>query len=172
MNRKSLLTLVVLGTAPLTAQEPTTPPPGHMMGDPMGMQQLMAPMMAVLAYTPQHLLAHKDALALTSDQVAKLTSLRDATKTAQEAALADAANHVRELRAAADAPTPDTAAWKVHFQAAHSAMGKAHWLALASAAQAKTVLTADQRSKVKMWADSMATWMQQHRHMMRPGESQ
>lgn len=169
MTRISLLILVALGAGPLAAQHPT-PPPGHMMGDAMGMQQMMAPMMAVIAYTPQHLLAHKDALALTSDQVARLTLLRDATKTAQEAALADAANHVRELRAAADAPTPDTAVWKIHFQAAHAAMGKAHWLALASAAQAKTVLTNDQRSKIKTWADSMETWTHQHRHMMKPGE--
>ena len=169
MNRTSLLTLVALGAGPLTAQQPT-PPAGHMMGDAMGMQQMMAPMMAVMAYTPQHLLAHKDALALTSDQVARLTQLRDATKTAQEAAVAEAANHLRELRAAADAPTPDTAAWKIHFQAAHAAMGKAHWVALASAAQAKTVLTDAQRSKIKTWADSMQTWTQQHRHMMKPGE--
>jgi Spy/CpxP family protein refolding chaperone len=169
MNRTSLLTLVALGAGPLTAQQPT-PPAGHMMGDAMGMQQMMAPMMAVMAYTPQHLLAHTDALALTSDQVARLTQLRDATKTAQEAAVAEAANHLRELRAAADAPTPDTAAWKIHFQAAHSAMGKAHWLALASAAQAKTVLTAEQRSKIKAWADSLETSTQQHRHMMKPGE--
>jgi hypothetical protein len=169
MNRMVLLTVVALGAGSLTAQEPTARP-GHMMGDAMGMQQLMGPMMAVMAYTPQHLLAHKDALALTSDQVARLTLLRDATKKAQEAALADAANHVRELRAAADAPAPDTAVWKIHFQAAFSAMGKAHWLALASAAQAKTVLTDEQRSKLKMWADSMETWTQQHRHMMKPGE--
>jgi hypothetical protein len=170
MNRMSLLTLIALGAGPLTAQQPT-PPTDHMMGEAMGMQQMMAPMMAVMAYTPQHLLAHKDALALTSDQVARLTHLRDATKPAQEAALADAAHHLQELRAAADAPTADTAAWKIHFQAAHSAMGKAHWVALASVAQAKSVLTDDQRNKVKAWADSMDTWRQQHRHMMKPGES-
>jgi Spy/CpxP family protein refolding chaperone len=169
MNRIVLPILVALGAGPLTAQQPT-PPPGHMMGDAMGMQQMMAPMTAVMAYMPRHLLAHKDALALTSDQVARLTALGDASKTAQEVALADAANHLRELRAAADVPTPDTAVWKIHFQAAHAAMGKAHWLALVSAAQAKTVLTADQRSKIKTWADSMETWTQQHRHMMKPGE--
>jgi hypothetical protein len=169
MNRTSLLTLVALGAGSLTAQQPTLTP-GHVMGDAMGMQQMMVPMMAVMAYAPQHLLAHKDALALTSDQVARLTRLRDATKPAQEAALTEAANHLRELRAAADAPTPDTAVWKIHFQAAHAAMGKAHWVALASAAQGKTVLTDEQRGKIKTWADSLATWTQQHRHMIKPGE--
>lgn len=169
MNRMSLLTLVALGAGPLTAQQPTAPP-DHMMGNGMGMQQMMVPMVAVMAYTPRHLLAHKDALALTSDQVARLSRLRDATKPAEETALAEAANHLRELRAAADAPTPDTAAWKIHFQAAHAAMGRAHWLALASAAQAKTVLTDEQRGKVKTWADSLETSMQQHRHMMKPSE--
>ena len=166
MNRTSLLTLVTLAAGPLAAQQATTPP-DHMMGDAMGIQQMMAPMMSVLAYTPQHLLAHKDALALTSDQVARLTALRDATKTAHEAAWADAANHLRELRVAADAPTPDTTTWKTHFQAAHAAMGKAHWVMLASAAQGRAVLTEEQRGKVKAWADSMATWTEQHRHMMK-----
>jgi Spy/CpxP family protein refolding chaperone len=170
VNRTSFLAVVTLVAGPLGAQQPT-PPPDHMMGDAMGMQQMMAPLMGVIAYTPQHLLVHKDALALTSDQVARLTQLRDATKTAHEAAWADAANHLRELRAAADAPTPDTAAWKIHFQAAHAAMGKAHWAMLASAAQAKMVLTEEQRGKVKMWADSMATWTQQHRRMMKPSDS-
>ena len=60
---------------------------------------------------------------------------------------------------------------KTHFQAAHAAMGKAHWLALASGVQARAVLTDPQRAKLRAWADSMHTWMQQHREMMKPSES-
>ena len=65
----------------------------------------------------------------------------------------------------------DTAAVKAHFEAAHAAMGKAHWLALVSAVQAKVVLNEAQRTKVQAWTDSMQTWMEQHHRMMKPRES-
>jgi len=126
-------------------------------------------MMKMMLYTPQHLLARKDALGLTADQVAKLTALRDATKTTHEAAMAEAQTHMKQMEQAADAAAPDTSALKVHFQAAHTAMGKAHWAMLASAAQARAVLSDAQRTKVQVWADSMQAWMQQHRQMMPPG---
>src|SRR2546430_7678198 len=51
---------------------------------------------SVLVYTPQHLLAHKEALGLTSDQVARLTTLRNAAETGEEAAMADAKGHRSE----------------------------------------------------------------------------
>ena len=135
MNRISILCLGALAAAPLAAQQPM-PPMGHMMGDPMAMQEMMGPMMQVMLYTPQHLLARKDALGLTPDQIGRLTTLRTATQAAQDAA-----------------------------------MGKAHWLALASAVQGRAILNDAQRAKLKAWADSMQTWMQQHRQMMKPGES-
>ncbi len=140
---------------------------GTMMDDPM-MQQMGPEMMRVMLYTPQHLLARKDALGLTSDQVTRLTALRDGAKTAHDAAMADATAHMKELEQAANGAKPDTVALKTHFQAAHNAMGKAHWAMLASAAQARAVLTDVQRAKLKTWADSMQTWMEQHRQMMYP----
>jgi len=170
MNRLSVLWLAALAAAPLAAQQPM-PPMGHMMDDPMAMQEMMGPMMQVMLYTPQHLLARKDALGLTADQVGRLTTLRAATQAAQDAAMGEAKAHMQELEQAANAAAPDTGAMKTHFQAAHAAMGKAHWLALASAVQSRAVLTDSQRAKLKAWADSMQTWMQQHRQMMKPGES-
>src|SRR2546430_5392351 len=114
MNARPLLAALVLGTAPLAAQHPAAP--GHpMMGDPMALQDMMGPMMQVLVYTPQHLLAHKEALGLTSDQVARLTTLRNAAETGEEAAMADAKAHVRAMQQAA-AGTLDTAAVKAHFE--------------------------------------------------------
>ena len=170
MNARPLLAALVLGTAPLAAQHPAAP--GHpMMGDPMALQDLMGPMMQVLVYTPQHLLARKDALGLTSDQLARLSTLRNAAETGTEAAMADAKRHVQAMQQAAAGLTPDTVALKTHFAAAHAAMGKAHWLSLVSAVQAKAVLDDAQRTKLKAWADSMQAWMQQHRHMMKPSES-
>src|SRR2546426_5646208 len=38
---------------------------------------------------------------------------------------------------------------KVHFQAAHGAMGKAHWAMLASAVQARAVLSDAQRAGMR-----------------------
>jgi hypothetical protein len=154
--------IAMLAAAPLAAQGPDRPMgpgagpmAGMMMGDPMSMQGVMAPLMRAMVYTPEHLLARKDALGLTADQVARLTKLRDATRAARDAAMATAKTHAEELAQAAEAPKPDTAALKTHFQAA----------------QAKAVLTDAQRAKVKAWADSMQVWMQQHRQMMRPGRS-
>ena len=170
MNRISMLGLAALAAGRLAAQQPAHPM-HPMMDDPMAMQEMMGPMMQVMLYTPQHLLARKDALGLTADQVGRLTTLRGATQAAQDAAMGEAKAHIQELEQAANTATPDTSVLKTHFQAAHAAMGKAHWLALASAVQARATLNDAQRAKLNAWADSMLTWMQQHRQMMKPGES-
>ncbi len=83
--------------------------------------------------------------------------------------MADGMAHMKELDQSANAERPDTSALKTHFQAAHAAMGKAHWAMLASAAPARAVLTDAQRTKGQVWADSMQAWMQQHHQMMNPG---
>src|SRR5207248_1402366 len=77
MDARSLLALMALA-GPLAAQQPAHPM-HTMMDDPMAMQEMMGPMMQVMLYTPQHLLARKDALGLTTDQVGRLTTLRGAT---------------------------------------------------------------------------------------------
>ena len=167
MTPTRLLTVIGLATAPLAAQHPAAPM-GRMMGDPMGMQEIMEPMASVMLYTPPHLLARKDALGLTADQVARLTALRDATTAAQGAAMSEAKTHLEELQGAADASPPDSLLVKTHFLAAHAAMGRAHWLSIRSALEARGLLTDGQRTKLKAWADSMQAWMQQHRQMMNP----
>ncbi|OLC49818.1 MAG: hypothetical protein AUH80_00585 [Chloroflexi bacterium 13_1_40CM_4_65_16] len=169
------IALVALALAvPLAAQQSDTmhhpmmgAGPGMMMDNPM-MERMGPSMMRLMLNTPQHLLARKDALGLTPDQVGRLAALRDGAKTARDAALAEAETHVKELEQVANAAKADTAALKTHFQAAHNAMGKAHWTMLASSAQARAVLTDAQRAKVQMWADSMQAWMQQHQRMMNP----
>jgi LTXXQ motif family protein len=175
---RMIIGLTVLG-APLVAQQPTRPDsmghmmmgpgamPGMMMDDPM-MRRMGSVMMKMMLYTPQHLLARKDALGLTPDQVSRLTALRDGAKATREAAMAEAATHLTELEQAANAASPDTATLKTHFQAAHNAMGKAHWTMLVSSAQARGVLTDAQRAKLQSWADSMQAWTEQHRKMMNP----
>jgi Spy/CpxP family protein refolding chaperone len=163
-------TLCVIAAAPLAAQDTThARHPGHpgmgarpgrpgAMADDMMpmMREMMAPMMRVIAYTPDHLLAHKDSLQLTADQVTKLTALHDSAKSAHEAAAADFKTHMGELSEAFQGPSPDAAALQTHFDAAHAAMGKAHWSMLSAAARAKALLTNAQRQKVDAWVSAMA----------------
>src|SRR2546425_541041 len=174
MNPRTLLAALVLGTRTLAAQQPTPPamraPMGHAMGDPMALQEMMGPMMQVLVYTPQHLLARKEALGLTSDQVARLTTLRNAAETGEEVAMADAKGHVQAMQQATAGPTLDTAAVKTHFEAAHAAMGKAHWLALVSAGQGEGGLNDAQRTKGQAWGGSMQTWVGEHHRVMKTRE--
>ena len=152
---KVMAWLVVLAgaTAPLAAQQHRAPrgmPQGGMMhGDMMpGMDSMMAPMMRAMAYAPEHLLRRKDALHLTSDQVAQLTTLGDAAKAAHDAAAQQAQMHMGEMEQVMQAAAPDTAAVKHHFEAAHRLMGDAMWAMLQAAAQGRALLTDEHRTQV------------------------
>ena len=128
----------------------------------MGDSTMMRAMMGSMAFMPQHLLAMKDTLKLTADQVTSLNGIAQRAKTAHDAALAAARPHLEEM-----AEAKDTADMKHHFMAAHDAMGQAHWAMLSAAAQAKVVLTAAQRAQVQAWVDSMHGRMRaQHSDMM------
>jgi Spy/CpxP family protein refolding chaperone len=126
------------------------------------MREMMAPLMPVVAYTPNHLLDHRDSLQLTSDQVTRLTTIRDAAKSSHDAAAADFKTHMDELSTAFQTASPDTSALRPHFDAAYAAMGKAHWAMLAAAAQSRAVLTDAQRQKV----DAAVKSMMQREHPM------
>jgi len=127
---------------------------GMMMGN-MPMMGMMGPMMRNMAYNPASLLMHKDELKLTDQQVTKLTALRDAARTAHDAAMSDMHTHMQELMPLMSAATADTAKMKPHFQAALAAMANAHWAMLVASTQAKTVLDDTQRARVEGWADAM-----------------
>ena len=126
------------------------------------MREMMAPMVRIIAYTPGSLLAHKDSLNLTADQVSKLTAIRDANRAGHDAAAADFKTHMDELTQAFQTAAPDTNALRPHFDAAHAAMGKAHWAGLSAAAQARALLTDAQRQKV----DAAVNAMMQREHAM------
>jgi hypothetical protein len=155
MTRIRSLALLALVGAPLAAQQPAKPDTGmrHRMMGPgmmprmMQMEQMMAPMMRAMAFTPERLLARKDSLGLTPQQVTRLTTLG--------AAAAEAKAHMDALAQTFQSASPDTAALRLHFQGAHAAMGKAHWTMLAAAAQAKAVLSDEQRARVERWASAM-----------------
>lgn len=154
---KRALILLACTAVPLAAQQPQ--PMGHqhmmgqhVMGQPCPHMQQMGQMMV---FTPDHLLANKDSLKLTPQQITKLTALRDAAKAPHDASAADVKTHMDAIAQAWTAATPDTAALRSHFQAAHEGMGKAHWVMLVAAAQARGVLTAEQRARVDQWAAEM-----------------
>ena len=170
MKSMVLITTLCLAAAPLVAQDttharhPSTHPrPAMRQHPPMrgGDDQMMAPMMRVMAYTPDHLLDHKDSLNLTADQVTKLTAIRDSAKAAHDAASADFKTHMGELSQAFQTASPDTAALRPHFDAAQAAMGKAHWAMLSAAARSRALLTDAQRQKVDAWVTAMT----QREHM-------
>lgn len=156
--------------APLAAQDTTharraarRPPAGMAqraqhgdMDDMMPMmREMMAPIMSVMAYTPEHLLSRKDSLKLTSDQVSRLTAIQTAAKADHDAAAADVKAHLGGVSQAFQVASPDTNALRMHFDAAHAAMGKAHWAMLSAAAQARAALTDAQRQKIDAWVSAM-----------------
>lgn len=156
MKRLLFVGLIAALAMPAAAQQPR--PMGHdqqMKSHMDQMEAMMAPMMSAMAFTPDHLLSRKDSLGLTAQQIARLTALRDAATTAHDAAAADARAHMTALSEAMKAAAPDTAALRQHFDAAHTAMGKAHWAMLSAAAQARAALTDDQRARVERWTMKM-----------------
>jgi hypothetical protein len=172
MKRLALFTLsLCCMAAPIAAQDPQhrhqgQPPAMMGMGDMMPMMhEMMAPMMRAMAYSPAHLLARKDSLKLTADQVTKLTALQNTAKAGHDAAVAAIQAHLGPVSQAFLAGAPDTNALRPHFDAAHAAMGKAHWAMLSAAAQARAVLTDAQRQKVDAWVTAMQQRMQQQRSM-------
>src|SRR6266576_1240673 len=159
--------------APLAAQDTTharhpgmRPGTGRGMDEMIGMmREMMAPMIGVIAYTPRHLLAQKDSLKLTPDQVTKLTNIENSAKAAHEAGAADFKTHMGAVSQAFQTAAPDTTALRPHFEAAHSAMGKAHWAMVAAAAQSRAVLTDAQRQTVDAWVTMMQQRIQQEHTM-------
>ena len=129
------------------------------------MREMMAPIMRVMAYTPEHLLSRKDSLKLTSDQITRLTAIQTSAKSAHDAAAADIKTHLGGVSQTFQAASPDTDALRTHFEAAHAAMGKAHWAMLSAAAQARAVLTDAQRQKVDAWVNAMEQ-REGHEHSM------
>ena len=158
----------------LAGQQPRSDsgPPGMMgpgmHGMMMGMGPEMGAAMRVLVFAPDHLLARKGSLGLSPQQVTRLTALRDAAQSTHTAALGEARTHLQAVEQQSNATPLDSAALRVHFQAAHAAMGQAHWAMLSAAVQGRALLTETQRAKVHAWADSVHAWTERHRTTMHP----
>lgn len=100
-------------------------------------------------YAPAAVLAMKDHLALTADQLSKLTALAEAEKAEVMAAHHPAHAAHMELRKLEGAEAPDTAAMRPFFLAHHAAEGTMQWIRVTHAIQAKALLTPTQRAHVE-----------------------
>ena len=164
------LALALAGS--LAAQQPSAQPPQAQgaqpaqagtaapwrgMRGPRGMSPFMGRGLGlgVGLYAPDRLMNRRDVLALTPDQVSRLDALAQEAKQARDKAQADAKPQWDQLVDLWKQPTPDIAQIKQHAQAAMQAMEAAHLAQLTAAAQAKAVLTPEQRGRVAGWADAM-----------------
>jgi hypothetical protein len=150
---KGILILLACTALPVAAQQPSMRHDEHSRSAMMShMNEMMAPMMGVMAYAPDHLLDRKESLKLTAQQVTRLTALQDGSKKAHEQCAADAKPHLDAIAQGLRAGTSDTVALKQHFDAAHTAMGKGHWTMFGIALQAQALLTEEQRAQVDRWS--------------------
>ena len=148
--------MALVFAAPLAAQQhhPEMHHGGQSMGQGHAMcQEMMAKgggmMGGVMLFAPDQLLKQSDRLALTADQVSRLTALRDATaKAANDAHQPGMAAHQSMDRALKETPG-DTTAIRQYFMAHHTAMGNMHWILANAALEARAVLTESQRALVK-----------------------
>jgi Spy/CpxP family protein refolding chaperone len=189
MDSKTLAWSValVLMAGPLAAQQqqqqppPPPPPPqppaalgpgmgmrgmGGMMGMPgmMGMMGMPGPgrqFQGVGAYAPRLLIAWRQSLGLSAEQVSRLEALAQEARQASDKALAEARTHWDQLAEIWKQPTPDVSQVRTHAQAAMQAMQAARLAHLVAAAQAKAVLTPEQRGRVSGWAEARRMGMRQ-----------
>ena len=113
-----------------------------------GCAMMAGGMTAAMMSEPGHLLEQRAALGLTAEQARRLAAIRDAARPGHDAALQSGQLRVRELELAMRAAAPDTEAVRTQAEAAVAAMGRAHVVMLAAAAQARAVLTEAQRRQV------------------------
>lgn len=160
---KGILILLACTALPVAAQQPAMRHDEHSHSGMMShMNQMMAPMMGVMAYAPDHLLDRKEPLKLTAQQITRLTSLQDAGKKAHEQCAADAKPHLEAIAQGLRGAALDTAALKQHFDGAHAAMGKGHWAMFGIAMQARALLTEEQRAQVDRWSKEHGEHREEH----------
>lgn len=169
MRRTSRLTTLALAltlgsVTGLAAQQPPAGPPQGRMGPGMRMGQemnmmpmgrgMMRGMAVVAAFSPGHLLSRRDALGLTDQQVTQLQALDKQVRDAHQKAMASAKTERDALVAAWKAEQPDATQVRGHAQALMQAMQSAHLAMLGAAAQAKGLLTPEQRGHVEGWLEA------------------
>lgn len=155
---------LALAAAPLAAQQPPQPPqpPPGGMGPRMGaMMGMGGGMLMGMGYAPQRLVDRREALGLTPDQVSRLEALAQQAKQARDKADSLAKGHQDALADLWKQDAPDVNQIRAHAQAEMQARESAHLAQLVAAAQAKAVLTPEQRGRVAGWQDANRMRMRQ-----------
>ena len=159
--------------APLAAQQPDSssaaPPDSarrhHMMfrgqrgRGPWGGNQMMGRRQwgstgRDMAFDPAHLLSRKDVLALTAEQVTRLTALQKGAEPAFTASRTEIRKQRDAIAAIMKADAPDTVQLKQHLMALQTAANSAHWAQISASIHARAVLNETQRGRVQGWADA------------------
>lgn len=144
---KSLLivTTALLVSTPAMAQQQGHP--GQHEGHPQGMAMMAGhcPMMGGAA--PMMLLHHADALDLSADQVERIETIRERTDGAAHMQGAMAAHRQAAELMAGD--QPDLARFEAKLQEAADHMVQAHTAMARASVEARTVLTPEQRDRLK-----------------------
>jgi Spy/CpxP family protein refolding chaperone len=150
---------LLLGATPLAAQHQHGGGAGQ--GTMMGQGQEMMPGMAIRAFAPDQLLAKRDTLGLTDDQVKQLEQLQADAKRDHDQAMASHDKYRTQMTQALQADKPDVAVIQGYYAGAHDSMGQAHWAEMRAGLLAMGVLTDAQRAKVK---ETQPGGGMQHRH--------
>jgi Spy/CpxP family protein refolding chaperone len=104
-------------------------------------------------FAPQMLLHQRDRLDLTDDQVERLETLATEMREAHQAAAEATEPRVERLRELWDADQPDVNAIQSEMRALADARHAAALAGVAATAQAKALLTAEQRGRIDGWMD-------------------
>jgi Spy/CpxP family protein refolding chaperone len=118
----------------------------------MGRRQ-WGPLGRDLAFDPAHLLARKDVLALTPQQVTRLAALRQSAEPAFTASRTEIRKQREAIAAIMKADAPDTMQLKQQLMALQTAANSAHWARISASIQARAVLNESQRGRVQRWLD-------------------
>jgi Spy/CpxP family protein refolding chaperone len=119
-----------------------------------------------MMYAPDRLVNRREALKLTPEQVSRLETLAQEARKAREQADTVARARADELRTLWEAPAPDVRAIERAHQSLATARQAAALAEVRAAAQAKAVLTDEQRGHVAGWRDGARLMM---RRDARPG---
>ncbi len=121
------------------------------------------------AYDPDRLIARREALGLTPEQVQRLESLAQEVRKARGAADSIVRARRSELEQLWREEAPNVDQLRAQAEAILQARHRAQIAALTAAAQAKALLTPEQRGRVAGWADArrgfMERWMGGMRRM-------
>jgi Spy/CpxP family protein refolding chaperone len=105
-----------------------------------------------MPFDPARLIARKDALGLTAQQVEQLSALEGRERPAMAKAIKDIRARREAIDAALSAGAPDTILLRQNYEALQNAAGTAHWARISTSLQARAILTDAQRGKVRGWA--------------------